>query len=66
MPKQIQISDRMANSVRFISREAGVTEDQALVRIFAIAEAVYMNSDDNDVKVTDSKNTFNILGIRNN
>jgi hypothetical protein len=64
MSKTIGISDRMVKIVHFVAHQAGCTEDEAILRIFAIAETVYMVTTDSSVKISDSRETTIIEGLR--
>lgn len=64
MSKEIKISDRMVKTIQFVAQQANISEDSAITRIFAIAESVYMHTDDKDIYVEDTDNKVKISNIR--
>lgn len=64
MSKTLILSKEMSKIISRISLEAKISEEDAVRRIFALANLIYDKTLDSSITVKDSKNEFLIKGLR--
>lgn len=64
MSKTLMLSKEMEKIISRVSLEGGISEKDAVRRIFALANLIYDKTMDSSVTVKDSKNEFVINNLR--
>lgn len=63
-PTSLNITNAMASIIDLVSKEAKISHEQAVARIFALADIVYKNTTDSTITISDSTNTTKISKMR--